>query len=158
LTKKFLKALGYLSQFDRPAEMDERIQMHADTLYHRMLDQEAAIKAAEAEGKPIPTFPPILSYAQAGINAQASVAPTTAETTSNLPIETQKKMAERLKGLSPEEKILEEESMKAELKAGEQLAGRLGSIYEAQEAERRKRKEEGKETIGDKLTSIFNKS
>jgi hypothetical protein len=35
--------------------------MHADTLYHRMLDQEEAIEKAKAEGKLIPTFPPVIT-------------------------------------------------------------------------------------------------
>ena len=60
MQSRFLKALGYLSTYDRPLEVDEAIQMHADTLYHRMLDQEKAIKAAKEAGEPIPTFPPIL--------------------------------------------------------------------------------------------------
>ena len=35
--------------------------MHADTLYHRMLEQEAAIEAAKAEGRPVPAFPPLVT-------------------------------------------------------------------------------------------------
>lgn len=53
---KFLKALGYLSTYERPPEVDEQIQMHADKLYHQMLRQERAIEKARAEGKPLPTL------------------------------------------------------------------------------------------------------
>ena len=59
--QRFLKALGYLSATDRSASVDEEIQMHADTLYHRMLDQEKAQEAARAAGLPVPQFPPIIS-------------------------------------------------------------------------------------------------
>ena len=59
--QRFLKALGYLSTYDRPPSVDEAIQMHADTLYHRMLTQEAAIEEAKASGLPTPSFGPILS-------------------------------------------------------------------------------------------------
>lgn len=59
--QRFLKALGYLSTYDRPASVDEDIQMHADTLYHRMLDQEKAIEAAKAAGEPVPTFAPLIT-------------------------------------------------------------------------------------------------
>ncbi|KAG4216841.1 hypothetical protein PC116_g34678, partial [Phytophthora cactorum] len=57
---RLLKALGYLSTLDRSAEAEEEIQMHADTLYHRMLAQEAEITAAREEGRPIPQFPPLI--------------------------------------------------------------------------------------------------
>lgn len=63
---RFLKALGYLSTYDRPPEVDEAIQMHADTLFHRMLSQEKAIELAKTEGQPIPTFPPILAPTSEG--------------------------------------------------------------------------------------------
>ena len=63
MQSRFLKALGFLSTFDRPASVDEEIQMHADTLYHRLLDQEKAIEAAKTAGEAIPTFPPILTPA-----------------------------------------------------------------------------------------------
>jgi len=35
--------------------------MHADTMYHRMLEQEAATETAKSEGEPIPTFLYLLS-------------------------------------------------------------------------------------------------
>lgn len=63
MQSRFLKALGYLSTYERPPDVDEAIQMHADTLYHRMLAQEQAIETAKATGQPIPTFPPILAPA-----------------------------------------------------------------------------------------------
>ena len=44
--------------------MEEEIQMHADSLYHRLLKQEAEVAAAKEEGRPIPTFPPLLSKSQ----------------------------------------------------------------------------------------------
>ncbi len=153
--QKFLKALGYLSTFDRPQEVDEQIQMHADTLYHRMLDQEAAVEAAKAEGQPTPTFPPILSKppkTKSGIEvpfADAKLQP------SDLSEKVQKSLKKRLEDLPEQERELEERTIKAEIQAGEQVAGQLGSIYEKQAEERRKRKEEGKETIGDKLSSVF---
>ncbi|KAL8773227.1 MAG: hypothetical protein Q9209_001904 [Squamulea sp. 1 TL-2023] len=58
---RFLKALGYLSAHDRPPEIDERIQMHADKLYHRMLDQERAVEEAKKSNLPIPEFPPLVT-------------------------------------------------------------------------------------------------
>ncbi|KAH6720352.1 hypothetical protein BKA61DRAFT_233461 [Leptodontidium sp. MPI-SDFR-AT-0119] len=155
---KFLKALGYLSTFDRPPEVDEQIQMHADTLYHRMLDQEKAIEAAKAEGKPVPEFPPLLS-SQTKFSSAAGAAHANLEENkfkpSDLPPKVQAAFKKRLDGLTDEEREVEERAIKAEIQAGEQVAQSLGSIYERQAEEKRLRKEQGKETIGDKISSIF---
>jgi hypothetical protein len=150
--QKFLRALGYLSTFDRPPELDERIQMHADTLYHRMLEQEKAVESAKAEGRPVPTFPPLLSIKpkqplppldDSGLNA------------SDLKPKIQKQLKKRLEGLSEREREVEERAIKAEIEAGVAVAKQLTSIYEKQDEERKQRKEQGKETIGDKITSLL---
>jgi hypothetical protein len=50
MNARFLKALGYLSVWDRPAEEEERIQMHADKLYHDMLHRERVEEEARRWG------------------------------------------------------------------------------------------------------------
>ncbi|OOQ86722.1 hypothetical protein PEBR_22112 [Penicillium brasilianum] len=47
---KFLQALGYAASFEYDAEKEERIQMHADKLYHQMLDYEKRVAEAKAAG------------------------------------------------------------------------------------------------------------
>lgn len=126
--------------------------MHADTLYHRMLDQEAAIEAAKAEGKPIPSFPPLVSAPVVG------AAPTSSGRKlepSDLAPSTQTKLKKRLEGLDEKEREVEEQAIKAEIQAGEEVVGSLGRIYQKQLDERKLRKDEGRETMGDRLTSIF---
>ncbi len=123
--------------------------MHADTLYHRMLDQEAAIEAAKVEGRRIPAFPPLVTAPIAPTSGEGLIEP------SDLPPAVQKQLKKRLDGLSDEEREVEEKAIKAEIEAGEQVAGHLGNIYQKQEEEKRKRKEQGRETIGDKLSSAF---
>ena len=54
LQAKFLQALGYLSDLQSTDADEERIQMHADKLYHRMMDYEAAVEEAKQTKKPIP--------------------------------------------------------------------------------------------------------
>lgn len=54
LQAKFLQALGYRGNAYGSVEEDEAIQMHADKLYHRMMDYEAAVDEAKATGKPVP--------------------------------------------------------------------------------------------------------
>jgi hypothetical protein len=54
LQAKFLQALGYLTSGNSSDEDEERIQMHADKLYHRMMDYENAVAEAKLNGGPIP--------------------------------------------------------------------------------------------------------
>jgi len=54
LQAKFLQALGYRGSAFSSDEEDETIQMHADKLYHRMMDYEASVDDAKAKGEPIP--------------------------------------------------------------------------------------------------------
>jgi hypothetical protein len=122
-----------------------------------MLDQEKAVEEAKADGRPIPTFPPLLSpKAMAGAtNTQQATLEDIHVQASDLPPKVQESLKKRLEGLSEDQRILEERAIKAEIQAGEQVAGHLTTIFEKQEEERKKRKEEGKETIADKVTSIF---
>ncbi|KAL8803498.1 MAG: hypothetical protein Q9200_006189 [Gallowayella weberi] len=84
---KFLKALGYLSLDERPAEIDERIQMHADTLYHQMLDRERQVEAAKKSDLPIPEFPPLVADAPSSSpNNDPRAIPTPATTSLGHPI------------------------------------------------------------------------
>lgn len=54
LQSKFLEALGYMSAIETNEDHEERVQMHADKLYHRMMDYEAAVADAERNNTPIP--------------------------------------------------------------------------------------------------------
>jgi hypothetical protein len=74
---------------------------------------------------------------------------------SDLKPKVQKELKKRLEGLNEGEREVEERAIKAEIQAGVEVAKQLGSIYEKQDEERKLRKELGKETIGDKITSIF---
>ncbi|KAM0138211.1 hypothetical protein ACHAPC_009845 [Botrytis cinerea] len=150
---KFLKALGYLSTYDRPPAVDEQIQLHADTLYHRMIDQEKQIEEAKAEGRPVPIFPPLISKSRPG--ESDSTQENNKLKASDLSPKVQASFKKRLEGLNDDERLVEERAIQAEIEAGEQVAGQLGKIYEKQDEERRQRKEQGRETISDKFFSIF---
>ena len=133
--------------------------MHADTLYHRMLDQERAIEAAKEAGEPIPSFPPLLSSKRKLTTSISATSETRLDGNkvkpSDLPASVQAGLKKRLEGLNDEEREVEERAIKAEIQAGEQIAASLGTIYQKQEEERKMRKEQGKETIGDRISSIF---
>ena len=57
---KFLRALGYMSMYNRPDEESERMQMHADKLYQRLLAQEKRLEDAKKEGVSPPDFGPLI--------------------------------------------------------------------------------------------------
>jgi hypothetical protein len=161
--KRFLKALGYLSSYERPPEVDEEIQMHADTLYHRMLDQEQAVEEAKAARLPVPTFPSIISSStlQAQSRTQSKPAEHSSEKTS-LPSEIEalkphikEQLKDRLEKLSPEEREVEQKALQMEIAAGENVGHQLNKVFEEQDKARKLRKEQGKETFGDKISRLF---
>ncbi|CAG8956731.1 hypothetical protein HYFRA_00012275 [Hymenoscyphus fraxineus] len=158
MQSKFLKALGYLSTDDRPPEENERIQMQADTLYHRMLDQEKAIEKAKEEGLPPPAFPPLLAPPKKRLDTSESASGRKdAEEISDLRERIQAPLKKQLGKLEGEERDLTETAMKAEIAAGAQVARRLEAIEKEKAEQRRIRKEQGQETLVDKVASLHSK-
>lgn len=125
--------------------------MHADTLYQRMLKQETAIEAAKAEGREAPKFPPLLSDRFKFIPQKPEPGIQVTDLSPNI----QAGFKKRLEGLHGEEREVEEKAIRAEIQVGEELARNLGTLYDKQDRERQIRKAEGRETIGDKVTSVF---
>ena len=125
--------------------------MHADALYHRMLEQEAAIEAAREEGREIPKFGPLVTEPKAkgetGAEDDFDV--------SRLSPEAQKKWKEQLEKVPEEERRAEERAMKGEMRAKAELASRIQGLWKEQEQERQSRKAEGKDTIIDKVSGLF---
>ena len=143
--------------------MDEQIQMHADKLYHRMLDQEAAVEKAEAEGGPIPDFEPVIPTTNSegqpspsmGSDPQLPPVPTTTTTPANLKLSAQAQIEKRLKGLSPEQRAMEEKAIAAEIAVGQQVASQLDDQRREQDKARLRRREKGQETFSDRVTRWF---
>ncbi|KAI9674864.1 MAG: hypothetical protein M1829_003604 [Trizodia sp. TS-e1964] len=146
---RFLKALGYLSTFDRPAEVDEAIQMHADTLYQRMLAQEAATEAARAAGLPAPEFGELIESAESAGEMDGQAA---AERIEKLPASSLAQLEHRFRNLTPVERAVEEKAVAAEIRAGEKLKRDLDAFNQGKDKARLARKEEGSETIADRIT------
>ena len=137
--------------------------MHADSLYHQMLEREKAVEEAKAAGLPIPTFPNLMT---------ASGTPSTSPTQPRAVIDPQKEqplpgdleelkpkikeqIRHRLKGLSPEEREIEERALQMEMAAGDTIGKQLGQLFEETGKAKRLRREQGKETVGDKISSLF---
>ncbi|KAM0808078.1 putative Autophagy protein [Seiridium cardinale] len=141
---RLLKALGYLSTADRSPEVEEDIQMHADGLYHKYLQQEAEIEAAKAEGRPVPKFAPL-------VPKKPIVAIAAPETELNL--EQQALLKTRLEKVAEEDRPAEEQAFRAELRAKAELNTRIKGIWDQQAEERRARQESGQATTWDRIMS-----
>lgn len=164
--QRFLRALGYLSNHVRPESEDEAIQMHADTLYHRMLAQEAAAQEAKAAGLPEPQFAPILPSVSrsttptpATIGITPAPAPPSKDDLPSLTPETQDllnpasqaALRERLKTMTPTERELEERAVIMEAKEACETGKHVTDIMGL----RKKRRDEGNATVGDTISGWF---
>ncbi|KIH88583.1 hypothetical protein SPBR_07516 [Sporothrix brasiliensis 5110] len=165
MQSRLLKALGYLNAYDRSPEMDERIQVHADALFHRMLEQEAAVEKAKAEGRPVPAvdFASNITLPKAAGQAGATTTSVTAGVASlppigsdpSIPEDLRKQWSEKLSKLPEAERPAEEAAMRAELAAHAEMSERVTVLRAAQAAAREQRKAEGKATIKDRVSGLF---
>ena len=64
LQAKFLQALGYLTSANSSDEDEEKIQVHADKLYHRMMAYENAVEDAKLNDDPIPPLSSLFNPAR----------------------------------------------------------------------------------------------
>ena len=137
--------------------------MHADTLYHRMLEREQAVEEAKAAGLPVPTFPDIISSSTSLASAQPQSTPAVGSSEDQplpagfegLKPKVKAQVRDRLKNLTPEEREVEEKALAMELAAGETIGKQINQIFDDQGKAKRLRKEQGRETVADKIGSIF---
>ena len=149
MNARFLKALGYLSNWERPPEVDEEIQMHADKLYTRMLEREEEVERARKDGREVPSYD-ILMGRDGGTKA--------AERPKELDMLNDKAKAEfeeKLKKLSPVERYMEEMAYAAELRAASEASWKLEKHREQVKQAKDARQEKGQATLSDKISSIF---
>lgn len=158
-TQRLLKALGYLSITDRSPEAEEEIQLHADTLYQRVVAQEAEITAAREAGLPIPKFPPLIPRVAPipGERPQQQQQPQQQPQgeLEELPPDRLEALRAKLKKVPEEERAAEEEAFRAEWRAKNEVAGRVYDLWRQQDEDRRVRKQRGEETMWDKVAGTF---
>ncbi|KAK3996806.1 hypothetical protein QBC44DRAFT_121836 [Cladorrhinum sp. PSN332] len=140
---RLLKALGYLSAVGRDPGLDEEIQMRADELYHKMMEQERLIEEAKKEGREVPAFEPVFRKLEPVAKQDLRV-PTPSE-------EKLKAWKEKLEKLPEEDRAAEEEALKAEHKANAEMAARIQGLWQEQAKEREERRVKGEETVFDKF-------
>jgi hypothetical protein len=166
MQSKFLKALGYLTLDARTPEESERIQMHADKLYQQMLQQEAEIEKAEAEGREPPKFESVLSranVARAMAGKQTTITPIPAQSStrveteediwSQIKPEARQKYEETIAKLPPRDQEIERAAILGELKAQTGMSKQVEQTFVEERINRMKRKEAGQATIGDTIKS-----
>ena len=164
MQSRFLKALGYLSS-QRSEEEEERIQMHADKLYHEMLAREAQAEEAKKQGLPTPNLPPLIqpeetSKALGEDSAWARIRQRAA--TEDLPHmlsqftpERQAEIKEKLKDMNETQKEIELQLIAAEGRAKLEYADQIKERLEAERQDRHARRERGRETVGDAIKRMW---
>ncbi|KAF2140953.1 uncharacterized protein K452DRAFT_229545 [Aplosporella prunicola CBS 121167] len=169
---RFLKALGYLSEAGRDERAEERVQMHADRLYQRMLAQERAVAEAKEKGETPPVFGSILSKANVAAAMRGDVpdaAPVRPDVEAKLRAfeqgehvaslddlkglapKARQEFEDRLKKMSTEERELELRAIVGEWASAQALTKQVEGFYEEERKRRLVRQGEGKETVGDTL-------
>ena len=169
---KFLRALGYLSLFDRSPEESEKIQMHADKLYHKMLQEEKAIETAKDRDvtNPAPeqavavrasgstdvnaaSEPSSTAFSIEGYEYQPKRAPIKFEA---LPPHLQAKYAdERFKDLEGPQLELAKRELEQDLAWKDELLDQFGHRYVEERRERLDRQSRGQERLSDKIKRWF---
>ncbi|KAK0927320.1 hypothetical protein LTR91_003872 [Friedmanniomyces endolithicus] len=167
MQSRFLKALGYLS-LERSEAEEERIQMHADRLYHEMLAREAAAEEARKSGMEAPVLPPLITKesttAALGTNsawAEAhrrteSLGPSTGLNLSDYTPDRQEQIKKQLASLATrEERELEMQLIAAERRSQVEIAERIQERFLEEQKSRESRRERGKETVGDTIKRMW---
>jgi hypothetical protein len=151
---RFLKALGYMSM-QRTVDEEERIQMHADKLYHEMLGREKAMKEAEEKKLPAPEYKPLITSTTSkevlGSQQEAAETQPTKEGLDMYTGEKRKAIEQSLADKKGSERELEIQLMAAEARANAEYAAVVHEHYEAEKKIRESRRERGRETVGDTI-------
>lgn len=134
---KLLKALGYMSVIDQPQEA-EKVQMHADRLWQRIVEQEKLIDVAKQNDQPIPQFEPVLP--------NKNIRPA-----SELPEDLRNGLEKRVEGMNPQQRAIEEAVFAAEI-ANQRIVGKQGlEFLEREQQARNQRFKDGTATLGDRM-------
>ncbi|KJZ77329.1 hypothetical protein HIM_03053 [Hirsutella minnesotensis 3608] len=141
MQSKFLRALGYGSVIGRSPTVEEDIQMHADSLFQRMIRHEEAVEQAKKDGTPIPVFE--VSIPRPKTTAAAAAA----EPTEDVKKEWQK----RLEELPEEERVVEAAALRGDLEAKAEVTRKARQLWDAQQEDKARRKAAGQTTVSENV-------
>lgn len=148
MAQRLLKVLGYLNAANKTPETDERIQLHADKLYHQWLEQDKAITEAQKEGKPAPKFKPIIPQQ---IVADATGTSDNAEMSDDA----KKRLQEHLDTVDEREREAEKAALEAEMRAKKEMVEMVQGVWEENKTQREIRRKKGEDDLWDKMASAF---
>ncbi|KAI9725904.1 MAG: hypothetical protein M1828_002231 [Chrysothrix sp. TS-e1954] len=165
LQHQLLRALGFMSMWERSDEEADRIQVHADRLYQRMLREEAEAEDARAKGLPAPVVRPLINEKRPDQQSEATeaplepgeVRPVTDEYTWDS-IQPQKKeyyLKQKWKDLSPSEVELAKKDWNQQVLLYRVMQQRVRDHELADYRDRTMRERKGQPTFGDRLKSWF---
>ncbi|KAL4905411.1 hypothetical protein BDW74DRAFT_16837 [Aspergillus multicolor] len=143
---KFLNALGYASSSRWDDDREERIQLHADKLYHEMLDYEKQVEEAREAGQEPPPLKSLFNPQAAPVQRD-SVGPAELEIPGGQPIPDGFKPSKSLDRLTPHERELEIRAYLQELEEQREYVKSMAPVIRAHE--------EGKDKRREKLVSWF---
>lgn len=142
LQAKFMQALGYQGT---DKDTDEKIQMHADKLYHRMMDYEVAVDEARAKGEPVPPL--------ASVFNPNRPAPTIKDL--DLPPNLAKGLKKPLYALPPHERELEARAVIEETKVAQKHADDFFAFTTTLNEGRKQRQKKLVDAFGESLGKFF---
>ena len=176
---RFLKALGFGGMVTTGVGgEEERIQMHADRLYHEMLDREerseevkknlglaasssSPLDTVAAEEDSAPLISPESTTAALGENSawararQKALAAGTEGVLAQFSPERQEQIRQQMEGMSPREKELELQLVLAEQGAQREYAEQIRERMEEERVGRMERRGRGRETVGDSIKRLW---
>lgn len=145
LQSKFLQALGYMSDYEPNEDHEERIQMHADKLYHRMMDYESAVEEARQNNKPIPPLTSVFNPSRP--------APTIEQMA--IPESMQARMDKPLHDLPPQERELAARAALQEAKINTSDASEFDKYTRTMNEERKQRQARVSRILGEPIAKFF---
>ncbi|KAJ5735398.1 uncharacterized protein N7483_000523 [Penicillium malachiteum] len=148
---KFLQALGYASSFEYNPEKEERIQMHADKLYHQMLDYEKRVKEAKAAGLEPPPIKSLFNPEKVPSTPEKTENPLAFEIPGGESIPTGFKPSKPLHTLTPHERELEIRAFNSQLEQQKLYAEEATPFMKSQTDARSKRQEKAVSMFGETL-------
>ncbi|KAF3480628.1 uncharacterized protein GIQ15_05975 [Arthroderma uncinatum] len=151
---KFLQALGYGASFEWDTDKEERIQMHADKLYHRMMDYERRVAEAEADGR---EPPPLKSLFKS--EAEMAAMPDTSQSSDELVIPGGEQLPagykprKPLKNMTPHERELEVQALKQQMAQRHVYLEEVSPVLRAEHEAKAKRREKFTSWFGETIGS-----
>ena len=140
LQSRFMLALGYLAPGKATTpEEDERVQMHADKLYHRMIDYEAACEEARLNDDPMPELKSVFDYSKPAPD------PKTLRVSPGFEKEMKRKFSE----IPRHEKELAARAWRMELETNRGYAKELTDYFQQQHSDRMERQKTFSRIFGD---------